>query len=283
MRQSLNSIRAAILCCVLLFVSLSAQAIVLDWSNITWTAGSLSNSYDIDPDNPGNDITITITGSTNQFFNSTYPKVTQDFTGGISPAPDQLDLYVDFANTSQSITLTITFNYATGVSNVNFTLFDVDTGDTFTEKGKTKRTFIDQVDSIYGTSTNGSLIAPTIVNSNASFNTVSGSGTNQSIVGTAKANDFSNEGSVGVSYGTNNITSFTFTYGEGSGTGADPAAQGIGLYDISFSPKPKVPEFHPAWISAALCLLVVLLYTPRFLAAQPTPKTDFNPNPQNPS
>jgi hypothetical protein len=270
MRQSLNSIRTALVCWALLFVSLRSQAVVLDWSNITWTPGSLSNSYDIDASNPGNDITITISGSgTNQFFSSTYPKVTQDFTGGISPAPDQLDLYVDFANTSQSITITVSFLYSEGVSNVNFTLFDVDTGDTFTEKGKTKRTFVDQVDSIYATATNGTLIAPTIVNSNASFNTVSGSGTNQTVVGTTKANDFSNEGSVGVSYGTNTISSFTFTYGEGPNTGNDPAAQGIGLYDISFSPKPKVPEFHPAWVSAALCFLVVALQLPRFLRRDP--------------
>lgn len=275
MGQSIKSIRAAILCCALLFVSVSAQAIVLDWSTITWTAGSLSNSYDIDPDNPGNDITVTITGSTNRFFNSTYPKLTQDFTGGISPDPDQLDLYVDYANTSQSITITVAFNYAAGVSNVNFTIFDVDTGDTFTEKGKTKRTFIDQVDGIYATSTNSSLIAPVIVNSNTTYNTVSGSGTNQSVVGIAKANDFSNEGSVGVSYGTNNITSFTFTYGEGSGTGSDPAAQGIGLYDITFSPKPKVPEYRPALFSAVLCLLAVIMQIPHFRRTDGSPGNDF--------
>lgn len=37
---------------------LAARAVVLNWSNVTWPAGSTSQSYDIDPTNPGNDITI---------------------------------------------------------------------------------------------------------------------------------------------------------------------------------------------------------------------------------
>ena len=41
-----------------------AQAVTLDWDGVTWTAGSLSNSYDIDPVRPGNDITVTVSGNT---------------------------------------------------------------------------------------------------------------------------------------------------------------------------------------------------------------------------
>lgn len=244
---------------ILLWVS-QVQALVLDWSNITWTPGTLSNSYDIDASNPGNDITITISGDTSRFFSSSYPQVTQGFTGGITPTPDQLDLYVDFTKDNQAITVTVTFNYANGVSDVDFTLFDVDTGASYTKGAHTYQYFVDQINSISATSTNGTLVAPTISGNNTSYNTVAGSGTNQTITGTDIANDFSSQGSVNISYGTNVINSFSFTYAEGPGTEKDPAAQGIGLYDINF--KPKIPEYHPGLLSAATCLLLGLLRFP---------------------
>ena len=50
------------------------SAVTLDWSAVTWTAGSLSNSYDIDPSNPGNDITIAMSGNTGN-FNSGSPSI----------------------------------------------------------------------------------------------------------------------------------------------------------------------------------------------------------------
>ena len=51
-----------------------APAVTLDWSTVTWTAGSLSNSYDVDPTNPGNDITIAMSGNTGN-FNSGSPSI----------------------------------------------------------------------------------------------------------------------------------------------------------------------------------------------------------------
>jgi len=244
---------------VLLFSSLllgttSAKAIVLDWSNVTWTPGSLTGSFDIDPDNAGNDVTVTITGNTSRFFSSSYPQITDDFTGGLGSGTDQLDLYVDYSNTSQAITVTVTFHYTAGVSDVEFTLFDIDTG-AVTGKGKNPdRAFVDQVRSITATATNNTLVAPTITVANSTYTQTGGSGTNQTITGRDVANDFSSQGSASISFGTNTVSSFTFTYGEGAGSESDPFAQGIGLYDISY--KPKVPEFHPGLISAGVCLLL---------------------------
>ncbi len=243
----------------LLFLSLSlgvlpARAVVLDWSNVTWTPGSLTGSFDIDPDNAGNDVTVTITGNTSRFFSSSYPQITDDFTGGLGSGTDQLDLYMDYSNTSQAITVTVTFHYAGGVSDVEFTLFDIDTG-AVTGKGKNPdRAFVDQVRSITATATNNTLVAPTITVANSTYTKTGGSGTNQTITGQDVANDFSGQGSASISFGTNTVSSFTFTYGEGAGSESDPFAQGIGLYDISY--KPKVPEFHPGLISAGVCLLL---------------------------
>jgi len=238
-----------------LFLSpVSARAIVLDWSNVTWTPGALTGSFDIDPSNAGNDVTVTITGNTTRFFSSSYPQITDDFTGGLGSTTDQLDLYVDYSNTSQAITVTVTFHYTGGVSDVEFTLFDIDTG-AVTGKGKNpERGFVDQVRSITATATNNTLVSPTITVSNSTYTQTGGSGTNQTITGQDVANDFSSQGSANISFGTNTISSFTFTYGEGAGSENDPFAQGIGLYDISY--KPKVPEFHPGLISAGVCLLI---------------------------
>lgn len=250
---------------VCLFGAQPANAIVLDWSNVTWTAGSLTGSFDIDPNNAGNDVTVTITGNTTRFFSSTYPRITSDFTGGLGSGTDQLDLYVDYASTSQAITVTVTFHYTGGVSDVSTTLFDVDTG-AVTGKGKNpERAFVDQVRAITAIATNNTLVGASISVVNSTYAQTSGSGTNQTVTGLDVAGDFSSQGSVGISYGTNTISSFTFTYGEGAGSETDPFAQGIGLYDITYTPKTKVPEFHPGLVSAALCLLLVMTQLPKMI------------------
>lgn len=231
----------------------AAQAIVLDWNNVSWTSGSLSTSYDIDPSNPGNDITITITGTTGAFI-SGRPEITTDFTGGFgaSPSPDNLELWVDFGNRSQSVTVTVSFSagYVGGVNDVNFLLFDVDTG-----TGGGTKTFIDQIRDISAVSASGGLVAPTITTS--ANNSVSGSGTNQVVSGTGENNNNSSAGNVGISFGTNYITSFTFEYGNPStGVQKNPDSQSIGLYDINF--KPKVPEVHPGLFAALVSAFPIL-------------------------
>ena len=248
MIKSLHSLLMGILVLLAVLFPQSTQAIVLDWNSVTWTSGALTGSFDIDPNNPGNDVTITITGSTGRFTGGR-PEITTDFTGGFgsSPTPDNLELWMDFSNRSQSITVTVAFNYTGGVNAVDFMLFDVDTG----PSSKGTRTFIDQVRSISAVSATSGLVAPTITTS--ANNSVSGSGTNQVINGTGENPNNSADGNVGISFGTNYITSFTFTYGNpSSGVQSDPDSQSIGLYDINF--KPKVPEYRPGLIAAMLCL-----------------------------
>jgi hypothetical protein len=45
----------------------TVPAVQLVWDTATWPAGALSNSFDIDPANTGNDLTITMTGDTARF------------------------------------------------------------------------------------------------------------------------------------------------------------------------------------------------------------------------
>jgi large repetitive protein len=245
----------------LLLVSTCAtsRALTIDWGTEPWAAGSLSNSFDVDPTRPGNDVTVTVSGNTGQLQpelaapNPMTPAVTAAFQGGLSSPQNSLCIATNFSNQSQGITVTVDFSaqYTQGVNNVSFTIFDVD----FANSGGS--TYQDQIRSIRAVGIDGSLIAPTITTSVA--NSLSGTGLNQVVNGIASVSDTgttSGNGNVTISFGTNAIRSFTFTYGSGSGTVADPTFQHIGMSNVSFTP---VPEMNPAFGAAFSCVVASLL------------------------
>jgi hypothetical protein len=234
----------------------AAQAITLDWDSpsVTWTPGSLSNSYNVDPAKAGTDITVSITGDTGQFAakgGSTIPAIMNIIEGGLSPVQNALVLHLDLANQSQAVTVSVNFSalYTAGVANVSFTLFDVD----FSSSA-----FQDQIRSIQALSIDGTtLIAPTITTS--ANNTVTGSGFGMVVNGITTTTDTgagSGDANVTISFGANAIKSFTFVYGSGSTAPVDPTTQGIALHDISFTP---VPEVNPAWSAIGSCLVAAAL------------------------
>src|SRR4051812_16091206 len=98
------------------FLVATANAITLDWNTVAWTAGSLSNSYDIDSAKTGNDITVTVSGNTAQLQkelasgNPWTPAITPDFQGGLASPTKTLCLAVDFADQSQAVTVTVNFS-----------------------------------------------------------------------------------------------------------------------------------------------------------------------------
>lgn len=226
-----------------------SPAVVLDWSTVTWAAGTLSHSYDIDPSHAGNDITVSITGNTGNFVNTT-PQIDSKNEGGLGAGTKALDFTMQHGNLNQNVVVTITFNYAQGVDGVSFSLFDIDTS------GGNQPSFVDQIRSIRGSfgSTNYS---PTITGS--VDNTVAGSGTNQTITGNANApNTGAGSGDANATISFNNtITSLTFTYGNDASSQDPPSEQSISLYNISY--KPKVPEVHPGLFAAVACGVMMLL------------------------
>jgi len=251
--------RSLLFLCLCLFAP-AVLAVTLDWDTVAWTAGTLSNSYDIDPTKAGNDVTVTVTGNTGQLTtelaapNPMTPAVTSAFQGGLGSTEKTLCLAVNLANQSQSVTVTVSFsaNYTLGVQNVSFTLFDIDFS------AASGNNYQDLLSSITALSVDGTtLVAPTITTS--ANNTLSGSGLTQTvngIVSTVDTGAGSGNGNVTISFGATAIKSFTFTYGSGSGTVADPTYQHVGMHDVTFTP---VPELNPAWSALGSCLLTAVL------------------------
>jgi hypothetical protein len=233
----------------------SLQAVTLDWDTVAWANGTLSHSYDIDSAKAGNDITVTVSGNTTALTTDLAapspmtPAIVNTFQGGLPTAQNTLSLAVNFADSTQSVTVTVDFSalYAAGVQNVSFTLFDIDYSNT------TGNTYQDQLRNITATSITGALVAPTITTS--ANNTRTGTGLTQVVNGITSTSDVdpgSGLGNVTISFGTNAIKSFTFTYGSGSGF-ADPTFQHVGIHDISY--LAAVPEINPAWGAIGSCLL----------------------------
>jgi hypothetical protein len=244
----------------LLFATVSAtsSALTLNWGTEPWAAGSLQNSFNIDPSRVGNDVTVTVSGNTGQLQqelvapNPMTPAVTAAFQGGAASPQNSLCIATDFANRSQGITVTVDFSaqYTQGVSNVSFTIFDVD----FSNASGSN--YQDQIRNIRAVGIDGSLIAPTITTS--LNNSLSGTGLNQVVNGLASTVDTgpgSGNGNVTISFGNAAIRSFTFTYGSGTGTVADPTYQHIGMSNVLFTP---VPEMNPAFGASLSCLAALL-------------------------
>jgi hypothetical protein len=243
----------------ILISSAIARGVTLDWDSHTWVNNPdgtpAPNSYEIDGTNSGTDVTITAGGNNGAVFQKDIgpgtpqtPAVGLTFQGGLGTTENSLILALNLANNTQSVTVTLTFSpqYTSGISNLTFTLFDIDYA------SATGNTYQDQLTNIKGLAADGTTwIAPTITTS--ATNTLTGTGLTQVVTGTASANDTganTGAGNVTISFGASSITSFQFTYGSGPAF-ANPTFQHVGLYDFTFTP---VPEINPVWSAVGSCL-----------------------------
>jgi hypothetical protein len=210
---------------------------------VTWPAGSTSQSYNIDPTNPGNDITISMTSSSGNQFASGYPAIATGF-GGSTTTPD-LRERIQLTSASQFVTTTITFNYTQGVYVQNLNLLDIDTS-----AGPTGWT--DQIRNIKGTTASGQTVNPVAV-VGASLVTVTGNATTG---WTATGNGTANGGAGGnlsISFGNYRITKITWDYGSGSTQFGN--TQSTLLANITYS---LTPEIHPALAGTILCGILLI-------------------------
>jgi hypothetical protein len=222
-----------------------APAVTLDWSTVTWTAGSLSNSYDVDPSNPGNDITIAMSGNTSQ-FNSGSPSIG---TGLGGTGKSSLQLAPTFANTSQSITVTISFNYTQGVYLQNLNILSVDSGNNILTG------YTDKITNIVGVTATGQSVNAAAVAGGSSV-TVSGNATSGwTATGNSTVPGSSANGNVSVSFGNFRVKQVSFTFSN-SGFGLlGLESQLVGLDNINYA---LTPEVQPGIIGAVLCGFVLV-------------------------
>jgi hypothetical protein len=226
----------------------AAQALVLDWDTVTWSPGSLNNSYDLTGD-AINDITVKITSQQSNIWDVDptsgiqTPAILQTLTGGLSPVQNSLMLAADLKTHSDTtIQISFTGQYA-GAANVSFTLFDIDI-----------TTNSDIISEIYGVTSDGTHVAATITNLGSTV-TQGGTGLTQTLTGNAASANNTGNGNATISFGSTVIYSVFFTF---SNTAGAPRYQDIAIGDITFSP---VPEINPAAASAVSCLIVAGLMT----------------------
>lgn len=232
---------------------------VLDWgvtSPTSWsdtTGPTFTQSFDIDTGHAGNEMTVTISDGSNRML-SGFPEINNTLTGGTGSGNESLQVDLNYSNTSQFITVTVTFDTAwapLGVENVVFTLFDVDRGSQFTFKKKTYYVYTDEIRTIQGLDIDGNTVAATSVTGSAD-NTVTGSGLTYKVDGTGSTpNGDSSDGNVEISFGTTAIKQFSFVYGNGPGAWSDPGEQTIAIGDLHG--RKKIPEYHPAFAASLLC------------------------------
>ena len=190
----------------------------LDWDTVNWTSGALSQSYTVG----GSTVSITLTGSTNRFVSGPVDNTTN--TGGLIPVEQSLLLDVDYTAqatiATEAITATISFAHTGGISNVSFTLFDIDSSG-----------FTDQV---IVTGNNGATINPSSVTLTAGTEVVF-DGVNK-VTGTANNSSTSSNGNATFTFNQTGITQITIVYQ--SGQLANPSEQFVSLHDINFNVTP---------------------------------------------
>jgi hypothetical protein len=261
-------------CTSLLLVCFSspAGAVIVNWDAEAWSPGTLTNSYDVDGSVAGNDLTVTLGGTTGELANDSVnnlptPNINQNLEGGLTPVQNSLNIAVDLGKKDRFITVTITFSasYTQGVENVSFTLFGID------QASGGSNLYIDEISSISALSVDGvTQITPTITDLGSAVGR-SGSGFDQVLTGIANVPNTgagSGAGNATISFNASGIRSITFTFGAGGNSAVNPVFQDISLHDLTFSP---VPEMNPATVSAAVCLLGLLLVTWRRLRYYPHP------------
>ena len=225
-----------------------AHALVLDWDTVTWTDGSLNNSYDLNGD-AIDDVTVALTSqqaniwATDPVTGTQTPAVNQTTTGGL---PGQNSLMVaGNLKTQSNVTIHLTFSGAQpGASNVSFTIFDIDI-----------TTNSDIIDTIYGVRLDGTYVAATITNIGSALS-LTGTGLNQVLDGNLPSPNSGPGSSIGnatISFGSTIITDVFFTFSNTSGA---PRYQDIAIGDINFTP---VPEMNPAMTAAASCIGAMMI------------------------
>ncbi len=189
---------------------------LFDWDLISWTAGSLNNSYAVTGIGTVNfAITSTATWVNNAGFGGQSPTNNNAaITGGLSPAQYALHQYLDFNTQSETADTVITL--PTAVPGAQFSVFDIDFN-----AGQ----FADKL--VITGSYQGATVLPTLTNGISNY--VVGN----TAVGDAGAANTTANGTVVVTF-TQPIDQITIKYGNHTTAPSNPGGQAMALHDITF-------------------------------------------------
>lgn len=226
--------------------------VTFDWpSSPGWTAGAPgpgeTKSQSFTSVNP-NDITVDINnsgaGPQGLVWNAGsggYPQISfASDTGGFSGVNGLQMLVTSSQASGNYIRTTVTF--ATPVINLSFQIWDVDA---------VPGQFIDRIANIQALAQGGGTVgADSVTSAVAGFNAITGSGLGTVVLGTANANNTTNQGTIDILFN-GPITQFSFDWSNN-----DPAlgAQGIALGPLTYLP---VPEVGSVWGGVAACALAI--------------------------
>src|SRR5271166_2238149 len=226
-----------------LFCSVAtAPAPTLDWSAVSWPAGSLSNTYN-NVGASGTNVTVTFSGNTGT-LQSGSPNTTASQIGGTGKPSLQSEVLFPSKSTA-GITVTITFSKPVYVQNLN--ILDVDAS--LSTGG-----WQDQISAIKGV-TAGGTVNPVAVAGGGSAVSVTGNSTIGFTATGLTPTTNSSTSNVSVDFGNYQVTQISFLYSPGLNQPASPSDQLIGLDNITFS---LTPEVGPSLAAMTLCGLVML-------------------------
>jgi hypothetical protein len=246
---TVHTTRWSVLILSFALLAMNALGSQLNWDSVTWTAGSLSNTYAV----TGGNVTLVLTGQTVRLA-AGYPARDTATTGGLVPAQNSLAYNCNFNGQAvigqEEITTVITFSRPGGVANVSFSMFDIDTG-----------AFTDQV---VVTAFNGANINPSsVVHGSAnSFNN-----TNK-VTGIAANAATSANGNATFTFNQTGITKVVITYQ--SGELANPSTQQVNLHDINFNVTTNTPTCAVTGPRSACPAATSLVYTETTSATLPS-------------
>jgi len=214
---------SALVAALVLSAPSGLAGVVLSWRIVDWPAGAFSQSFDVDPSNPGPDVTISLSGATNRL--SPPPDDTLSMTGGFGPDEESLELHLDYASTNEFLIVTVTFHHPQGVEDVWFRLFDIDYA------GSQKVDFLSEFAGTWGSNRwPGTVTTP----SQPGYTVVSNGTLGLTLQGYTNTDNATSNGNAYISFGGWPLRSFSFKHRLLS-TAADPPRHGIGLHEIGFA------------------------------------------------
>lgn len=234
-----------LLAVLLLGWAFDSRADVLDWDTQNWTdtTDPYSQTFMVS----GVNVTVAITGDTSYIQSGGYgtsPNENGSQNGG--SGGNALYLYVDYATTGpwwdrdygNEKSITVTISFASPVTAASFSIFDID----YSSGG-----FTDQIRNVSATDS-VSIYYPTISGTNSSYTTVAGSGASATVTGIQSSTDGASTGNATFTFGGNEVTSISFTYGNASSAPSNPSGQSIGLGDITYTVVPEASTMTAAFL-----------------------------------